>query len=377
LEFKMDAHPLFEPLQIKSLNLKNRIVMAPMTRTFADDASVPTESVAAYYRKRAEGEVALIITEGISPDHPAASYDRHVPALSTRAQVEGWKRVTEAVHKAGGLIAAQLWHVGRARTLKNAPFPDAPTLSASDIRCRVPSSTGVPYARPKAMSKAQIAEVQAAFARSAALARDAGFDAVEIHGAHGYLVDQFLWAASNNRSDEYGGSVENRVRFAAELVASVRRSVGPDFPLLFRFSQWKLDDYKARLAGTPGELSRMLLLLKEAGVDIFHASQRDHSEPAFPPHPLNLAGWAKKITGLPAIAVGKVALSVEFTSTFQGEEGELRPLDAVLAQMARGDYDLIAIGRALIADPSLPRKLREGRFKEIVPFRREMLGRLE
>jgi len=234
----------------------------------------------------------------------------------------------------------------------------------------------VPYAKPKAMTKAQISEVQAAFARSAALARDAGFDAVEIHGAHGYLVDQFLWTGSNNRTDEYGGSVENRVRFAAELVATVRRSIGPDCPILFRFSQWKLDDYSARLADTPGELSRILLALKEAGVDVFHASQRDHSESVFPPHPLNLAGWAKKITGLPAISVGKVALSVDFTSTFRGEEGDLRPLEPLLVQMARGEFDLVAIGRALIADPSLPKKLREGRFGEVVPFKRAMLQSL-
>ena len=116
--------------------------------------------------------------------------------------------------------------------------------------------------------------------------------------------------------------------------------------------------------------------LRDAGVDCFHASQRDHAEPAFPPSPLNLAGWAEKLSGLPAISVGKVALSAEFTSSFRGDECDLRPLDAALAQMDRGEYSLLAIGRALIADPELPRKIRENRFAEVIPFKREMLKTL-
>jgi 2,4-dienoyl-CoA reductase-like NADH-dependent reductase (Old Yellow Enzyme family) len=373
----MDVSALFRPLPIKGLRLRNRTVMAPMTRRFADEHSVPLPEVARYYERRAAGEVGLIISEGISPDHPSASYEKRVPTLSTRDQVEGWRAVTSAVHAAGGLMAAQLWHVGRARTLKNAPFPEAPTLSASSLRSRAPSPFGVPYARPRAMTTEEIRETQAAFARSAVLARDAGFDAVEIHGAHGYLVDQFLWEGSNERDDEYGGSLENRTRYATELVGEVRRAVGEEFPILFRFSQWKLDDYEARIAQTPEEMGQILLALKQAGVDVLHASQRDHLAPAFPPSPLNLAGWAKKLTGLPAISVGKVGLSVDFTDSFKGADGELRSLEPALAQLARGEFDLIAIGRALVADPDLPRKVREGRFEEIVPFRKEMLAKLE
>lgn len=373
----MNPDILFRPITIHGMPLKNRIVMAPMTRVFATDEGVPTPAMAEYYRRRAAGEVGLIVTEGTIVDHPSAGYDRNIPALSTREQVAGWKKVTEAVHAEGGKIAPQLWHVGRQRTLKKAPFPDAPTLSSGDLRSRIPSPSGTPYARPRAMTLEEIRDTQKAFARSGALAREAGFDALEIHGAHGYLVDQFLWAEANNRPDEYGGSMENRVRFAAELVAQVRQAVGDDFPLLFRFSQWKADDYDARIAETPEQLAFILNTLTGAGVNCFHASQRDHTEPAFPPSPLNLAGWAEKLAGLPAVSVGKVALSGEFTSTFKGEESELRPLDEVIAQMERGDYSLIAVGRALIADPELPKKLREGRFDEVIPFRRDMLRTLE
>lgn len=373
----MNPEILFRPITIHGMALKNRIVMAPMTRVFATDEGVPTPAMAEYYRRRAAGEVGLIVTEGTMVDHPSAGYDRNIPALSTPAQVAGWKRVVEAVHAEGGKIAPQLWHVGRQRTLKKAPFPDAPTLSSSDLRSRIPSATGTPYARPRAMTHEEIKDTQRAFARSAALAREAGFDALEIHGAHGYLVDQFLWAEANNRTDGYGGSLENRVRFAAELVAQVRQAVGDDFPILFRFSQWKADDYDARIAETPEQLAFILNSLARAGVNAFHASQRNHAEPAFPPSPLNLAAWAETLVGLPAVSVGKVALSGAFTSTFKGEESELRPLDEVVAQMERGDYSLIAIGRALIADPDLPKKIREGRFDEVIPFRRHMLRTLE
>jgi 2,4-dienoyl-CoA reductase-like NADH-dependent reductase (Old Yellow Enzyme family) len=229
---------------------------------------------------------------------------------------------------------------------------------------------------PVELSPSQIREIVAAFGQAAGRAKAWGYDAVQLHGAHGYLINQFLSPLTNRRTDEYGGSLENRNRFAVELVRKIRATVGEDFPILFRFSQWKLDDHDARLAGTPEELARILLPLRDAGVDAFHASQRDHLIPAFDSSPLNLAGWARKLTGLPAISVGKVAMSVAFTDSFRGTEGELRPIEPLLEQMARGDYDLIAVGRALIADPDLPNKIREGRYDEVMPFQREMLKTL-
>ena len=163
----MELSVLFEPFRLGKMRLKNRFVMAPMTRLYADADSVPVPAMAEYYAKRARGEVALIISEGVAVDHPSAAFDRRVPALSTPKQVAGWKRVTEAVHANDGFIAAQLWHVGRARTLKNAPFPEAPTLSSGNIRSRAPSMRGTPFALPRAMTVEEIGEVRAAFARSA------------------------------------------------------------------------------------------------------------------------------------------------------------------------------------------------------------------
>jgi 2,4-dienoyl-CoA reductase-like NADH-dependent reductase (Old Yellow Enzyme family) len=174
------------------------------------------------------------------------------------------------------------------------------------------------------MSDAAIADTIAAFARAAAHARRLGFDTLELHGAHGYLIDQFFWGATNKRSDAYGGkSLKERSRFAVEVIRAVRAAVGPDFPLIIRLSQWKQHDYSFRLAPTPDEMSDWLLPLVEAGADILHCSQRRFSVPEFPEVDgeagLNFAGWAKKLTGAASISVGSVGLSGDATAAFAEE----------------------------------------------------------
>lgn len=362
---------LFEPQVLGTLTVPNRIVMAPMTRRMATEGGVPTADMAAYYRRRAEGGVGLIITEGTAIAHPAADPDRRVPALRTDEQVDAWRRVADGVHEAGGLIATQLWHVGSRRDTRTAAFPDAVSISPSPEPYR--DVEGRSYQESRAMTHDDIAEAVAAYGESARRAKDAGFDAVEIHGAHGYLIDQFLDPETNRREDEYGGSPENRARFAAEVTAAVRAAVGPGFPIIFRFSQFKIGQWTAQIAASPAELARILCPIAEAGVDSFHASQRDHAQAAWPPSPWNLAAWAQAITGRPGIAVGKVALTKEMAETFRGQEGELRPLDELLAQLHRGDFAFIAIGRALIGDPALPNKLRDGKFGEVRGFERKDL----
>ncbi len=227
------------------------------------------------------------------------------------------------------------------------------------------------------MSESEIADVIAGYARSAAAARQLGFDGVEIHGAHGYLIDQFFWDKTNKRSDKWGGDFVSRTRFGTEVVKAIRAEVGEAFPILFRFSQWKGLDYNARLVTTPQELERFLTPLAEAGVDIFHASTRRFWEPEFKGSTLNLAGWTKKLTGLPSISVGSVGLSGEFTGSFRGEKSDLAPIDNLLDRMARQEFDLIAIGRMLIAEPEWPKKIREGHANEMKPFTRELLASLE
>ena len=225
----IDLSPLFRPITLHDVTLVNRIVMAPMTRE-KSPGSVPGEDVAAYYRRRAEGGVGLIVTEGTTIDHPAASYHTNIPNLHDPKALAGWKRVCDAVHVAGGRIASQLWHVGAHRVLSgNEPNPGLPPASPSGFK-NANDEVGEP------MTDADAQSVVDGFARSASAAKNAGFDAVEIHGAHGYLIDQFFWHATNRRVDRWGGGdLAARASFGVEIVKSVRRAVGASFPIIFRF----------------------------------------------------------------------------------------------------------------------------------------------
>lgn len=363
---------LFRPFVLNGLNLPNRIVMAPMTR-WASPRGIPGEDVAAYYRRRAENDCGLIITEGTTVDHPVSSYSFRVPAFHGEA-LAGWRRVVEAVHGAGGLIIPQLWHVGIARR----PSQDYPNRHLQSVS---PSGLFLPNKQPVAApaTRDELQAVTAAFVRAACQARDLGFDGIELHGAHGYLFDQFFWEPINRRVDEYGGDLEGRARFAVETITAIRRAVGSDYPLIFRISQWKEQDYAAKLARSPAELAELLGALSHAGVDAFHCSQRRYWEAEFPESELNLAGWAKRLTRKASIAVGSVGLSGELNT--RGADGLGQPaavagIDDLLGRMNREEFDLIAVGRALLADPAWARKVREGRFDELAPYTPAALERL-
>lgn len=356
--------PLFEPFVLNGMELPNRLVMAPMTR-WKSPGGIPGADVAAYYRRRAQSECGLIITEGTVVDDPVSAASSRVPQFHGRA-LDGWRRVVDAVHEAGGRIMPQLWHVGAMRfSAVDLPNPRLPAASPSGLYAPDKPAAGEP------MSKAAIRAVIGAFARAAADARGLGCDGIEIHGAHGYLVDQFLWSALNRRTDEYGGDLAGRARFAVEVILAVRAEVGADFPLSFRFSQWKQQDYGARLAATPAELGELLGLLVDAGVDAFHCSQRRFWEPAFAGSELNLAGWAKRLTGKPAITVGSVGLDNAIDGRAPGAlaaDAAVTDLQALVERMQRQEFDLVAVGRGLLADPEWVRKVRSGRMSEIRPF---------
>lgn len=363
-----DLSPLLQPFSCKSLNLRNRVAMAPMTRSFSP-GNVPNDAVVKYYQRRAEGEIGLIITEGVEINHAGASGFPNVPKIYGEAMT-GWKRVVDAVHAAGGQIIPQLWHVGAVR--KPETDDAAPAYSPSGLFAPGKQS-GV------AMTKDDINEVIAAFAESAKQSKEAGFDGVEIHGAHGYLIDQFLWEGTNVRDDEYGGSLENRARFACEIVKAVREAVGEDFAIVFRFSQWKQQEYDAKLAKTPEQLKQLLDLLVDAGVDIFHASTRRFWEPEFEGSGLNLAGWTQKLTGKPAISVGSVGLTEDFISgTFASDKPavEKSGIDELVKRMANHEFELIAVGRALLQDPQWLQKMRDGKEDEVKAFSKASLKEL-
>ena len=231
------------------------------------------------------------------------------------------------------------------------------------------------------MTDAAIADTIAAFASAAANAKRLGFDTVELHGAHGYLIDQFFWAGSNRRNDGYGGAtIGERARFAAGIIAAVRAAVGPDFPIFIRLSQWKQQDFAARLAATPDEMADWLQPLVEAGADAFHCSQRRFWQPEFPEidgeNGLNFAGWAKKLTGAATVSVGSVGLSGEFLAAFGGKSSTNVGLDALIERMERDEFDLIAVGRALISDPQWVAKIRAGDAADLRGFEPSVLAQL-
>jgi 2,4-dienoyl-CoA reductase-like NADH-dependent reductase (Old Yellow Enzyme family) len=221
-----------------------------------------------------------------------------------------------------------------------------------------------------------IKDVIAAFAQAAKDAQRIGMDGVEIHGAHGYLIDQFFWEGSNQRTDEYGGSLANRSRFAIELIQATRAAVGPDFPIIFRFSQWKQQDYTARLVQTPEALGEFLAAVRRRR-GYFPLLHRRFWEPEFEGSDLNLAGWTRKLTGKPTITVGSVGLDGEFLQFMVNTDKVAQPASLEkLERLNNDEFDLVAVGRALLVDPDWAVKVREGREGDILPFSREALTTL-
>jgi 2,4-dienoyl-CoA reductase-like NADH-dependent reductase (Old Yellow Enzyme family) len=363
-----DVKSLFKPFELSELQLRNRIVMPAMTRNFSPN-NIPGDNVLEYYRRRAKS-TGLIITEGTCVNHPAASAYPDVPFFYGEDSLAAWKRVVDAVHAEGSKIAPQLWHVGSARHPDSGPEPIIPAYTPSGLTQKLEKHC-------HAMSDRDIEDVIAAFAQAAADAKALGFDAVEIHGAHGYLIDEFFWEKSNCRHDNYGGSLVNRTRFASKIIRAVRLRVGSNFPIIFRFSQWKQQDYDAKLVRSPQELELFLQPLSESGVDIFHCSTRRYWEPEFGGSDLNLAGWTKKITGKPTITVGSVGLDTEIFQKGRGySAGKPTSLDNLIKRLESEEFDLVAVGRAIIANPDWAEKVQAGDLDQLAPFSKEYLRKL-
>jgi 2,4-dienoyl-CoA reductase-like NADH-dependent reductase (Old Yellow Enzyme family) len=362
----MNECTLFDPAQLCGLHLRNRFVMSPMTRS-KSPGGVPGDDVAAYYRRRAEGGVGLIITEGAWVPHPSAWNTADVPRLYGDDALAGWSKVIVEVHRAGGLIFPQLWHAGSIEDHRSGAESADPKI---DVGRQVsPSGMGGgagkgPHKIGKPLRDEEIADIVHAFGAAAANAMGLGFDGIEIHGAHGYLIDQFLWHETNLRDDRYGGSIENRTRFAAELIAECRRRTAANFPIFMRMSQWKLHKYDARLAPTPAELERVIGPLVAAGVDLFDCSTRIYTTPEFDGSELNLAGWVKKLSGLPTMTVGSVGLRPDF---------QVESIERLERMFERGEFDLVAVGRSLLADPHWVEKMRDRRSDQIRIFDRSSM----
>jgi len=370
----LDLSPLFTPFQLKGLELANRFVLPGMQRQWCEHGR-PLAKLGEYYRRCVEGGVGLLITESCAVDHTSAT---QVPQFTriNEATADAWAACIGEVKRAGGTILMQLWHEGAIRQEGgDGPWARYPTLSPSGL-------AHATRANGRAATLEELEDIKQAFVRSARLAMQIGADGLEIHAAHGYLLDQFLWAETNRRTDGYGGDrIEERVRFPAEIVAAVRGAVGAQVPISLRFSQWKEVNYEARVAASPSELAVMLKILRSCGVDVFHASARRFWVPEWPESDLGIAGWTKSLTDAPVIAVGSVGLDVDVMENFFGREarstGE-EGLRELLRRFTNGEFDLIAVGRGHIGDQGIVNKLRTGRIEDIRGFtRKDVLGELE
>ncbi len=332
------SNTLFTPTTLGKLQLKNRIVMAPMTRSRAT-GNVPNELMEKYYQLRAGA--GLIITEGTSPSANGLGYAR-IPGLFSQEQVQGWKRVNDAVHKAGGRIFVQLMHTGRvshpANMQSNAKIL-APSAVAAPGEMWTDSNGMQPHPVPVEMNEADIAQTIAEYANAAKLAIEAGFDGVELHGANGYMIDQFLNTATNQRTDKWGGSVENRIRFAVEVARATVVAIGAD-RVGMRVSPYGAFNGTVADAKMDALYLRLIEELNNLGLVYIHVV--DHSSMGAPEVSPELK------TRIRANFKGKYILSGGYDADRANTD-----LDA-----QRGD--LVAFGRPFISNPDLVQKLHSG-----------------
>ncbi len=370
---------LFEPVQLGSLAVKNRIVMPAMTRTLSP-LGIPGTDSAAYYARRAKGGVGLIIAEGTWIPHDAAANEDDAPRMYGPQALKGWAEVVRQVHAEDTPIFSQLWHVGQMKQhMVEGLYAERPADYVPPRRVG-PSGLFGGISQPlthdgTAATQADLDSIVESYAKAAINAQQTGFDGVELHAAHGYLLDQFFWPGTNKRTDSYGGPMRNRIRLATEAVAEIRRATGPDLPISLRLSQWKVQDFKAKLFESPGDLEQFVAPLVDAGVTVFHCSQRRFWETEFGSD-RNLAAWVQNISGRPAISVGSVAQTGEHIDTLMGQASGVSGIDRLLTMMDRGDFAMIAVGRGLLVDPEWPEKVREGRLDQLRVWNPDVLKSL-
>lgn len=339
----MQLKTVFEPGRIGSLNIKNRLVVSAMSTHLGNADGTPTEAVTLYHEAKARGGWGLVFTEdlGVTED---AGCDPHVGSLWNDNQIAPWKEFVKRIHSAGGTIGAQIYHAGRERTLgAYSTHPIAPSALKEPAMGYI----------PREMSVGEIHEMVKAFGECARRVKECGFDCVEIHGAHGYLINQFMSTFANKRNDAYGGTLINRMRFPLEIVAAVREAVGSEMPIVFRMN---ISDYAEGGIEVP-EAIVMSKMLEEAGVDALHCSQGVYSSkqhiiaPGFVPvmNYANNVAAIKASVGIPVIAVGR------YNDIYMAE-----------TMLRDGKADFITMARASLADPDLPNKAKDGRVEEII-----------
>ena len=300
----MNPTTIFSPLTLKNHTLKNRIGVAPMTRLSAGATGIPRQDVFDFLVRRAENGAGLIFTEAVVTDYESAQGYPNQSRISTQPQIEAWAKVVDKIHKAGAVVIMQLFHCGRMAwpEVNPAGRSIAPSRLAPK---QINPLTGAPYPVPDEMSQFDIDHVINGFAESAKGAVAAGFDGAEVHGAHGYLINQFLSAYSNQRTDSYGGAVENRYRFAHEIIQAVRKVVPEDRLLTFRISNWGIADMEVSLFSNKAEYQEVIKMLSKEPIDSISVSTYDFREPMFGTGQ-NMAQITRETTGLPIMICGKI-----------------------------------------------------------------------
>lgn len=338
---KERTNPLFQPLTIGKLELKNRLVVAPMVSVFCDEDGMATERYIAYHEEKAKGGWGTIITEDYVVDPAGRGF--YCAGLWKDEQIDSHRELTERVKKYGTKVIAQIYHAGRQA---NGEVIGQQKVSASPLPC--PVMGGI----PRELTEEEIKKIVSQFGDTALRAKKAGFDGVEVHGAHGYLIAQFMSSYSNKRTDKYGGSLENRLRFPLEIVAEIRKKCGPDYFVGFRISANEF---------VPGgrdieETKAAAVMLEKQGVDAIHVSAGTYQSTETIIQPMHFAkGFivddaeeVKKAVNIPVMTVGRI--------------NDPKIAESVLQS---GKADLVAMGRGSLADPALPKKYAEGRYDDI------------
>lgn len=333
---------LFEPLTLGSLTLPNRLAVAPMTRVSATADGLPTAQMADYYAQFAHGGFGVVITEGVYTDDAYAQGYLHQPGLANAVQRDAWRPIVEGVQSRGGRAIAQLMHAGALS--QGNPYRTG-AVGPSAVRPKGNQMAfyrgAGDYAVPAAMTQQDIDTAVAGFAQAAVRAREAGFDGVEIHGANGYLLDQFLSEGINVRADRYGGGIEGRLRLLVEVVEAVRAAVGSGYVVGVRLSQAKVNDFTHRWRGAE-EAAAIFRTVGGLDVDYLHVTEYEAWRPAFGTG-ASLAALAKRHGGKPVIA-----------------NGSLHDPAQAMGMVERGEADVVSLGRGALAQADWPRRVRNG-----------------
>lgn len=335
---------LLTPVALGGLTLSNRLVVAPMTRVSATADGRPTPRMGTYYRCFAEGGFGLVISEGIYTDKAFSQGYLHQPGLSDESQVAAWREVVEGVHDAGGKMIAQLMHAGAlSQGNPHRPHTVGPSAVLPKGKQMEFYRGAGPYQVPLEMSLAEIEDAIAGFSNAALNAKRAGFDGVEVHGANGYLLDQFLTEGVNLRTDAYGGDVGSRIGLTAQVITAVREAVGPNLLVGVRISQGKVNHFEHRWSGREADARIIFESVAQAGSDYVHTTEFEAWRPAFADGGQSLAALAKAHSGLPLIA-----------------NGSLHETPHAVEMVAHGEADLVSLGRGALTHADFPARLRGG-----------------